>query len=72
MTTNLSPSFYKIIRDYRHDDQVSDDQFIASLVAAVERGKVERQECGHGVDHISDGVCRICETKRLFYEDNID
>jgi hypothetical protein len=59
----ISPSFYKIIRDNRRNDKVSDDQFIASLLNAIARGDVDRLPCGHGIHHLDNDECLICKTK---------
>lgn len=59
----ISPSFYKIIRDNRRNDKVSDDQFIASLLNAIARGSVGRLPCGHGINHLDNNECLICKTK---------
>lgn len=67
----LHPSFYYIVRQHRNDPEVSDDQFIGALINSVGRSAVERQECGHGVDHvIEDGKCEICQTLRDFVRES--
>jgi hypothetical protein len=62
MTTDIHPSFFQIIRKYRHDSSVSDDNFIGALLDALSRSRSNISSCGHNVEASVDGVCVICKT----------
>ena len=62
MMTDINPSFYQVIRKYRNDSSVSDDNFIGALVDALSKSRADKSICGHSTFATEDNVCLICRT----------
>jgi len=57
----IHSSFFQIIRKYRNDSSVSDDQFISSIIQSLKKVE-EINDCGHGKKYEENEECNVCVT----------